>query len=164
MMDCIVYMWMDAQLNVSFFYLQLATKAKKSRLPSNGDARALARKRGHLYGLVEMMSRCLQRCASHVPPETVQGGKRRPTGGWRRCHVSGACREVSAVRMRGVLLPRVVLRCCFTVFFFFFFFFPVLVAKFILMRKQTKTKKEEDPGGHHEQALALLLVSVMAKS
>lgn len=49
-------------------------------------------------------------------------------------------------------------------FFVFFFFFPVLVAKFILMRKQTKTKKEEDPGGHHEQALALLLVSVMAKS
>lgn len=142
-MDCIVYMWMDAQLNVSFFCLQLATKAKKSRLPSNGDARALARKRGHLYGLVEMMSRCLQRCASHVPPETVQGGKRRPTGGWRRCHVSGACREVSAVRMRGVLLPRVVLRCCFTVFFCFFFFFSLCWSRnlFLCENKQKRKRR-----------------------
>ncbi|CAG78248.1 YALI0F15015p [Yarrowia lipolytica CLIB122] len=147
MMDCIVYMWMDAQLNVSFFYLQLATKAKKSRLPSNGDARALARKRGHLYGLVEMMSRCLQRCASHVPPETVQGGKRRPTGGWRRCHVSGACREVSAVRMRGVLLPRVVLRCCFTVFFFFFFFFPCAGREIYSYAKTNKNEKGGGPRG-----------------
>jgi hypothetical protein len=52
---------------------------------------------------------------------------------------------VSAVRMRGVLLPRVVLRCCFTVFFFFFFFFFPCAGREIY--SYAKTNKNEKGGG-----------------